>query len=109
MHPVSRTLDQSSLATYTWVRSTLVAARHRLSSDDLLRRQAGHDLGACPTLRCIDILYPFARRRHRLSGVNQASQIQRRPFDLGDHRTGLKAFDALFSRDRVFIFDASIA
>lgn len=34
MHPVRHTVDQTSLATYTWVRASLVNAKHRLASDD---------------------------------------------------------------------------
>lgn len=33
MH-LTTSLDQTSLATYTWVRSALVSARHRLTTDE---------------------------------------------------------------------------
>lgn len=34
MKPLTTTVDQASLATYTWVRAGLVTARHRLTTDD---------------------------------------------------------------------------
>ncbi|WCO65602.1 hypothetical protein PO878_13945 [Iamia majanohamensis] len=34
MHPTRRTLDHGSLAAYAWVRSSVVHAQHRLTSDE---------------------------------------------------------------------------